>query len=100
MVLRRTRRRRGRPQLARGAAPSPHPALSPAGRALQVAYNPAILQMFCMLGLEADFTIHDASMYCARGEQLSFWEVMERVQVRVWGLGLWAEGPPGCCRLL
>jgi hypothetical protein len=57
----------------------------------QVATNPLSLLVITALGGDSDFTIVDASEYCARGEAISFWRVLSRAQaagdvlVRGWG---------------
>lgn len=42
----------------------------------QVAFNPRVLLPLSHIGELHEFRLQEAALYCAEGEQLSYWELL------------------------
>lgn len=52
---------------------------------MQVAYNPGVMLPYSKLGEEHEVTVQDTSQLAAKGEVLSYWQLMVRLAALVSG---------------
>ena len=72
-------------QVERSAADLQRCIASPSPMLVQVAYNPGVMLPYSKLGEEHEVTVQDASQLAAKGEVLSYWELMVSLAALVSG---------------